>query len=181
MSALLQPIEAIRVFVDTGGPVLVVIAATALLLWLLLIERTLNLWFGHPTYARRVARLWQARGDRASMLARHIRDQMLAEAKRRLLAGLSVVGGLIALCPMLGLLGTVSGMIGVFEIVASDSSGDARAMADGIARATLPTLAGIVVAVSGLGFRALLNSRINAALRKLERALVIGGQTHAAS
>jgi biopolymer transport protein ExbB len=175
----LQPLEAIRIFVDTGGAVVMAIAVTALLLWLLLVERALYLWFGHAAFARELAVTWRARSDRASVMACHIRDQMLAEARRRLGAGLSIMGGLIALCPVLGLLGTVSGMIGVFDIVAAESSGDARAMADGIARATLPTLAGMVVAVSGLGFRALLTARDRAALRRLEKTLVMGGGRHA--
>jgi len=57
---------------------------------------------------------------------------------------------LIALCPLVGLLGTVTGMIQVFDALALNGTGNPRLMAAGVARATLPTLAGMAVAVSGL-------------------------------
>jgi biopolymer transport protein ExbB len=60
---------------------------------------------------------------------------------------------LIAICPLLGLLGTVTGMIQVFDVLSATGTGNARAMASGIAQATLPTMAGLVVALSGLYFR----------------------------
>jgi biopolymer transport protein ExbB len=59
---------------------------------------------------------------------------------------------LIAICPLLGLLGTVTGMIQVFDSLALTESSQARAMADGVAQATLPTLCGMAVAVVGLLF-----------------------------
>jgi biopolymer transport protein ExbB len=59
---------------------------------------------------------------------------------------------LVSLCPLLGLLGTVTGMITVFDGLSASETSQARAMADGVARATLPTLAGMAVAVVGLLF-----------------------------
>ena len=57
---------------------------------------------------------------------------------------------LIALCPMLGLLGTVTGMIEVFDVMAIAGSGNTRAMASGVSKATIPTMAGMVAALSGM-------------------------------
>ncbi len=51
---------------------------------------------------------------------------------------------------MLGLLGTVTGMIEVFDIMAITGTGNARLMASGIARATLPTMTGLVISITGL-------------------------------
>ena len=51
---------------------------------------------------------------------------------------------------MIGLLGTVTGMIQVFEVMAAQGTGDARAMAGGVSAATLPTLSGMVLALSGI-------------------------------
>ena len=56
---------------------------------------------------------------------------------------------LIALCPLLGLLGTVWGMIEVFNAL-SVTAGDAKAMASGVSKATIPTMAGMVAALSGM-------------------------------
>ena len=58
----------------------------------------------------------------------------------------------MALCPLLGLLGTVLGMIGVFEVIAVSGNDDAQAMARGVYRATIPTMAGLVVALTGIYF-----------------------------
>jgi biopolymer transport protein ExbB len=54
------------------------------------------------------------------------------------------------LAPLFGLLGTVTGMIEVFQVMAFSGGGDARAMAGGVSKATLPTMAGMVVALSGV-------------------------------
>jgi biopolymer transport protein ExbB len=52
---------------------------------------------------------------------------------------------------MFGLLGTVTGMIEVFDVMAG-GSGNARGMAGGVSKATLPTMAGMVAALSGMLF-----------------------------
>ena len=58
---------------------------------------------------------------------------------------------MVALCPMLGLLGTVTGMIEVFDVMAA-GGGNTRGMAAGVSKATLPTMAGMVAAISGMLF-----------------------------
>ena len=67
-------------------------------------------------------------------------------------AMLPLINMLVALCPLLGLLGTVLGMIGVFEVIAVAGNDDAQAMARGVYRATIPTMAGLVVALTGIYF-----------------------------
>ena len=52
---------------------------------------------------------------------------------------------------MLGLLGTVTGMIEVFDVMAG-GGGNTRGMAAGVSKATLPTMAGMVAAISGMLF-----------------------------
>jgi biopolymer transport protein ExbB len=69
--------------------------------------------------------------------------------------------------PLLGLLGTVTGMITVFEGLAASETSQARAMADGVARATLPTLVGMAVAVAGLLF----TTRLEHVIRREDQRL----------
>ena len=57
------------------------------------------------------------------------------------------------------LLGTVTGMIEVFDVMAIAGSGNVRGMAGGISKATLPTMAGMVAALSGLFFSVQLERR----------------------
>ena len=56
----------------------------------------------------------------------------------------------MALCPLLGLLGTVTGMIEVFDVMAFTGTGNPRLMAGGISKATLPTMTGLVISITGL-------------------------------
>ena len=70
-----------------------------------------------------------------------------------------MIASLVALCPLLGLLGTVTGMIEVFDVMALTGSGNPRAMASGVAKATIPTMAGMVAALSGLIFSTQLQNK----------------------
>jgi biopolymer transport protein ExbB len=72
-------------------------------------------------------------------------------------ARLPMIKTLVALCPLLGLLGTVTGMIQVFDVMAVAGTGDARAMASGVSMATVPTMAGMVGALSGVLLVSILN------------------------
>ena len=71
-----------------------------------------------------------------------------------------MLDGLLAMCPMLGLLGTVYGMIEVFEVLAVLGTGNPRAMSTGVAKATIPTMAGMTIALTGLYFKFDLQNRV---------------------
>ncbi|MEM8564084.1 MAG: MotA/TolQ/ExbB proton channel family protein, partial [Pseudomonadota bacterium] len=77
------------------------------------------------------------------------------------------------LCPLLGLLGTVLGMIGVFEVIAASGNDDAQAMATGVYRATIPTMAGLVVALTGIYFTVRLRRLAARATDRLTEQLVL--------
>lgn len=152
MTFILSISHAIQDFIDQGGPVLWVIFAVSLLLWMLILERV---WFMRITWPRRARKLvagWDARNDCRSWRARKIREANVSEGNMELHALLPLIQVLVALCPLLGLLGTVLGMIGVFEVIAVSGNDDAQAMARGVYRATIPTMAGLVVALSGIYF-----------------------------
>lgn len=140
-------------FFDQGGPVLYAVFVAAALLWGIIAER---LWFFYRTrhaMASELAERWVVRQDTVSAGARQIRKAWLSQFKTKTDHSLILLGTLIGICPLLGLLGTVTGMIEVFDVLSATGTGNARAMAGGIAQATLPTMAGLVVALSGLYFR----------------------------
>ncbi len=162
MWSLLDALEQVQDFMVAGGHVLWAILLVSLLLWTLIVERYLYLRFGHRTYvAQRLAR-WCSREDRSSWYAVQIREAIISEIFLRLNGSLALIRTLIALCPMLGLLGTVTGMIHVFDVMAILGTGNARAMAEGVSLATIPTMAGMVVAISGLFFSSHLQQRASA-------------------
>ncbi len=76
----------------------------------------------------------------------------LQPVRHALARGLQIVKSLVALCPMRGLRGTVTGMIEVFDVMAIAGTGNVRGMAGGVSKATLPTMAGMLAALSGLIF-----------------------------
>ena len=152
MNLLLAALYAIQDFVEQGGPVLWVIFVACLLLWLLILERIWFLRITWPGRSRELVEQWNARADTVSWRAKSIREATVSEVKMELHAMLPLIQMLVALCPLLGLLGTVLGMIGVFEVIAVSGNDDAQAMARGVYRATIPTMAGLVVALTGIYF-----------------------------
>jgi biopolymer transport protein ExbB len=158
-------------FMEAGGPVLWVIFAVSTLLWALVAERYWFMLVAWPRLAGRLRGRWSARAEHRSWAARRIREALVAEGRRALEARLPELAALVALCPLLGLLGTVSGMIHVFDAIAFVGTGGSRAMAAGISRATLPTLAGMVVAIPGLWLAARLRQRARRSARALADTL----------
>ncbi|CAN5235172.1 MotA/TolQ/ExbB proton channel family protein [soil metagenome] len=163
---------AIRSFFEAGGNVLWAILLVTTLMWTFIIER---LWFFRSELPRRideVAQEWNSRTDTKSWYARRIRDEMISrvsiEARRYLL----FVKTLMAVLPLLGLLGTVTGMIQVFGIMALTGTGNARLMAGGVSAATIPTMAGLVGALSGLYLATYLEQRAASEVERTEDLLV---------
>ena len=142
--------DVILAFMDKGGNVLWLIAILVFVMWTLIFER---LWFFTFVWKKEVFQtinVWEARSERKSWNAKQIRTQLLSVSREDIQANLPVITTLVALCPLLGLLGTVTGMIEVFNVMAVTGSGDAKSMAGGVERATIPTMAGMVAALSGL-------------------------------
>ena len=145
-----EPIAAVRAFIERGGDVLLLIAAVTFLMWTLMLER---LWYFkvlQPREAKRVEDIWRARSDHESWFADQVRRLLVSEVRLELHHSVRTIKTLVATCPMLGLLGTVTGMIEVFDVMAISGSGNARAMASGVSKATIPTMAGMVAALSGM-------------------------------
>ncbi|MEO1081382.1 MAG: MotA/TolQ/ExbB proton channel family protein [Pseudomonadota bacterium] len=143
-------LETILAFMDKGGNVLWLIAILVFVMWTLIFER---LWFFSFVWKKEVFDVisaWEERTERKSWNAKQVRSRLLSVAKEDIQANLPVITTLVALCPLLGLLGTVTGMIEVFNVMAVTGGGDAKSMAGGVERATIPTMAGMVAALSGL-------------------------------
>jgi biopolymer transport protein ExbB len=140
----------IRELLELGGPVVQLLLGAAFVLWTLIVERWLYCRRELPRMVDRVQAQWDARSDHASWYARQVKRKLLSEATRRIRGHLGLIKALVALASLIGLLGTVTGMIQVFDVMAALGTGNARAMASGVSAATIPTMAGMVVAISGL-------------------------------
>ena len=88
-----------------------------------------------------------------------MRQRLISEVSLRLSQNMSFIKTLISLLPLLGLLGTVTGMVQVFEAM-TYSGGNARSMAAGVSAATIPTMSGMVATLSGVLANTFLSSRV---------------------
>ena len=145
-----EALDAVRDFIETGGDVLLVIAFVTGVMWTMILERVLYIRFAHKAEVKRVREIWNGRSDHQSWHAHVIRRMLISEVEQKLSSGLGMIKTIVAVCPMFGLLGTVTGMIEVFDVMAIAGSGNAKAMAGGVSKATIPTMAGMVAALSGL-------------------------------
>lgn len=147
---ILVAYEYIRDFMELGGPVLYLIAALLVIMWFMIIERIFYIRGPHKKAVQAAMDEWESRKERSSWTAHQVREQLVSNVGSKLKENLSMIQACVALAPLFGLLGTVTGMIEVFQVMAINGTSNARAMAGGVSRATVPTMAGMVAALSGL-------------------------------
>ncbi|MBI3188380.1 MAG: MotA/TolQ/ExbB proton channel family protein [Gammaproteobacteria bacterium] len=91
----------------------------------------------------------------------------------RLEGVLPTVATLGSLLPMLGLLGTVTGMINVFEVIALHGTGNPEEMAHGISQALFTTAGGLIFAIPVIFFHHLLARKVNKLMMVTTQAMQI--------
>jgi len=166
-----QAAGSIREFMELGGDVLWAIMFVLFLMWTFILERVWYIYRVYPARKRVVVSKWEIRSDTSSWYARKIRDGLISEADIALKRNIGLIKALIAICPLLGLMGTVTGMITVFDVVTYSGGGNTRAMAGGVSMATVPTMAGMVAALSGVYFGTWLEHKAQTETEKLEDLL----------
>lgn len=99
-------------------------------------------------------------------------DEVTFKDISELRKGLPTVKVLAAIAPLLGLLGTVTGMISTFQAITLFGAGDPKLMAGGISQALMTTVLGLVVAIPLLLSSSFLNSRVQ------QMSKIIGEQAY---
>ncbi len=159
-------------YMQRGGDVLWGILVLTVILWWFVLERG---WYFLSGFAEdRDTRLqqWLDRPERSSWYANYERDRLISELECLMMKNMQVIPTFIALLPLMGLLGTVTGMIQVFDVMANLGSGNPRAMANGVSAATLPTMSGMLVAIIAIPFWTLLDRRYKSEVAKLRELMV---------
>lgn len=164
--------EAVRDFLEAGGLVVQILMVVAAFLWALILERELYYRTEMKQRVQSLQGVWDERRDHSSWHAKKIKQRLVSIATREIRGSLPMIKVVVALCPLIGLLGTVTGMIQVFDVMAAIGTGNARAMAAGITRATLPTMAGMVIALSGIYFITRFDNVLNQETHKLNDHMV---------
>jgi len=164
----LDIVDSVNTFMVRGGNVLWLIAWLLLIKWSLIFER---IWFIntiHKANVKNTLAAWNARADTKSWSAHQIRTMMISKISLDVRSTLPVIEVLVTICPLLGLIGTVTGMIEVFFIMSVSGGSDAKSMAGGVSKATIPTMAGMVGAISGIFASNYLKAKVNRDLELLE-------------
>ena len=151
---------AIIQFIELGGNVLYLIAAVTFLMWTLIFERFWYFRAEHKNVIREATEKWEGRTERRSWSAHAIREGLISDAADRITGSLPLIQTCVMLCPLLGLLGTVTGMITVFDAMAT-MGGNARSMAAGVSQATIPTMSGMIASLSGVLGSTLIKRRVD--------------------
>jgi biopolymer transport protein ExbB len=175
---MFDQIEMMRDFFTKGGPVLVSIFFLSILLWILILERYYFLYRVCPGKVNKIVKQWQERRDHSSWYALKIKDGLVSEVSTALKQNLIPIQTLTGILPLLGLLGTVTGMISIFEVLNVFGTGNARGMAEGISRALLPTTAGLATSIIGIYFSADLTKRAKTREKMAKDALTIEKTTN---
>ena len=165
---LALPFTSLLDFFDRGGPVIIVLFVLAIVMTSLLIERLFFFISELKDLSDISVQEVSAYKDVNSWVLNKIKSKNISVINVAANRNLLLIQGLIALCPLLGLLGTVTGMIEVFDIMAITGTGNARAMASGIAKATLPTMTGLFISIVGLFLLTAIKSTIDKATHDIK-------------
>jgi len=116
-------------------------------------------------------------GIKGHEMEREDMENVLQEAILNEIPGLerflSTLGMLAAIAPLLGLLGTVTGMINTFHVITYYGTGDPRMMSAGISEALVTTMLGLTAAIPIMVFHSLLSKRVENIIAQMEEKAVI--------
>ena len=163
----------IREFFEAGGPVLWGILMVTIIMWTLIIERFWFFQYLLPQKRLEIIDEWGSVNNKGDWFSMRMRDQMISEVSTETKRFLLTIETMMQILPLLGLLGTVVGMIKVFDVMTFFGTGNARLMASGVSQATIPTMAGLVAAISGLYIANLLKRKADDEIASIADQLII--------
>ena len=163
----------IREFFEAGGPVLWGILMVTIIMWTLIIERFWFFQYLLPQKRLEIIDEWGSINNKGDWFSMRMRDQMISEVSTETKRFLLTIETMMQILPLLGLLGTVVGMIKVFDVMTFFGTGNARLMASGVSQATIPTMAGLVAAISGLYIANLLKRKADDEISRIADQLII--------
>ena len=171
MDILSSNLFELGLLMEQGGIVLWSILLASVLMWALIIERYYFVYFVYPRQAEIYVDAWQQRSDRRSWCSQQIRAGMIAHSRYELQRHIVPIKTLTGVLPMLGLLGTVYGMIQTFDVMTVFGTGNTRGMASGISIALITTMGGLMTALSGMYFITQLQQQVSRRVDNLAAAL----------
>jgi biopolymer transport protein ExbB len=141
--------DALFDFMQRGGDVLYLIGILVFVLFFLILERMWYFQYTHNDVIDTTIKKWESRSEKRSWESLAIRQMLISNTTQGIRQNLSLIKICVIVAPLFGLFGTITGMIEVFHLLAVTGGGDAKAMAGGVSRATIPAMAGLAVALPG--------------------------------
>ena len=141
--ASLPIFKKVFIFLETGGFMLAPLIILAFFMWLLIVERFISILFRIPSCEREYQR-------NPTTNKIEIDRYLYSKSNERLFRkNISLIKQFIVIAPLLGLLGTVTGMIEVFEVIKIHGSENIVLIGQGFSHATIPTMFGLTIAIFG--------------------------------
>lgn len=162
-------------FLTQASLIFWVIMLLSLLMWWTIGRSHLKCFWLYPVLKQQYQQEWLKWQGQSNRIALAVRDGYLSEVRSRLSRQLVFIKTLTGVLPLMGLLGTVDGMIDNFSVL-SDGLGVSALFSQGIAQALLTTLAGLVTGLSGLYFSHSLSKKADVLTLDLAQHLVVEGQ-----
>ena len=158
-----------------AGNVLYLIALTTFLMWTLIFERVWYFRSEHRRMVHDVTEQWESRAGAAFLVGP--RDSATHWCRRpceRIDGSFPIILTCVALCPLLGLLGTVTGMIAVFDAMATQGRQRPVHGGGGVSQATIPTMCGMIASLSGIFGTTFLRRKIHYETEHVQDRLTMG-------
>jgi len=144
-----------------GGPVLFILFFISFLIFFILVNKYIFIYLDKSEWFDQKLNRFIEENPPESFDLNQVKKTYVSELNRISNTNIRLLDGLIGMCPMIGLLGTVYGMIEVFEVLSFLGTGNPRAMSSGVAKATIPTMASMVITIFSLYFRQDITGRID--------------------
>lgn len=154
-----------------GGWVMAAILGLSTVMWVLILDRYLFLWRQEKPLTQKTVSEWNAKKSHNQLVNHRLRLGLTASFHSKLSMWIGTIQVITAILPLLGLLGTVSGMIKTFEVMTVFGSGNVRGMAEGISQALITTMAGLLTALTGMYFASDLKGRFDRETEHLAKKL----------
>jgi biopolymer transport protein ExbB len=144
-----------------GGPVLFILFFISFLIFFILVNKYIFIYLDKSEWFDQKLDRFIEENPPELFDLNQVKKTYVSELNRISNTNIRLLDGLIGMCPMIGLLGTVYGMIEVFEVLSFLGTGNPRAMSSGVAKATIPTMASMVITIFSLYFRQDITGRID--------------------
>lgn len=164
-------VSVLQDFLEAGGPVVLALLISTAVMWVLISERFIYFGFSGPRLRKEQEERWERTEEHSSWQSHIFRERLISEVRLENERFMGVIRALIMITPLLGLLGTVTGMIEVFQVIVDTGASNARLMASGISKATIPTMTGLAVSLTGVFAISFLDRRNEVAVADVSERL----------